>query len=142
MQIDANRCYNAYMNTIRKTNMATQPNRLTVALDDDTIELLKRLEKFTGLSPAQTVAKLMPAHLEDLWNYLGWLESLPEGPSKRRSLGVNLMQSFGPRSLTEDIKRIDPAYQTEGEKFAEAETQPWSNRDGNNVLHPVANDNG
>lgn len=104
--------------------MATQTNRLTVALDNDTIELLKRLEKFTGYSPAQTVAKLFPSHLEDLWNYVTWLESLPEEHSKLRSLGVRLLASYGPTTLTEDIKRIDPAYQTEGEKFEAAVTAP------------------
>lgn len=98
--------------------MATQTNRLTVSLDDDSLALLRRLEAFTGLSPAQTIAKIFPAHLEELWSYLTWLESLPEGPSKLRSLGVNLLHSYGPTSLIQDIKRIDPAYETEAEKFS------------------------
>lgn len=98
--------------------MATQPNRLTLALDEDTITLLKRLEAFTGLSPAQTIAKIIPSHLQELWDYLTWLEQLPDGPSKRRSLGLNLIQNYGPNSLTEDIQQIDPTYQTDGEKFA------------------------
>lgn len=97
--------------------MATQPNRLTVALDEDSMQLLKRLEGITGSSPAQTFGKLWPSHLEDLWNYLSWLEQLPEGPSQRRSLGLNLLQSYGPETLTQGIKRLDPTYQTEGEKL-------------------------
>lgn len=100
--------------------MATQPNRLSLTLDEDSIALLKRLEKFTGLSPAQTLTKIWPAHLRELWEYLTWLEQLPEGPSKRRSLGLNLIQNYGPDSLINDIKRIDPTYQFESEKFEQS----------------------
>lgn len=87
-------------------------------LDEDSLELLKRLETFTGMSPAQTVGKLFPAHLEELWRYLEWLEQLPERPSKARNLGRYLLQSYGPVSLIADIKRLDPAFQTESEKVA------------------------
>lgn len=95
-----------------------QPNRLTVTLDEDTIELLERLKKFTGMSPAQTVQKLIPSHLEELWVYLGWLEGLPEGPSKLRSLGTHLIHSYGPSSLIEDIKKIDPSFLTPNEQLS------------------------
>lgn len=116
-QIDANmHLYLSPINPIGKT-MATQPNRLTLALDEDTIALLKSLEAFTGLSPAQTIAKLLPSHLPELWEYLTWLEQLPEGPSKRRSLGLNLIQNYGPDDLIDGIKRIDPTFVTEGEKL-------------------------
>lgn len=98
--------------------MATQPNRLTVSMDDDSMALLRTLEKHTGLSPAQTLVKLWPSHLDDLWTYSTWLDQLPAGPSQRRSLGLNLLQSYGPETLREGIRRIDPSYQTEGEKFA------------------------
>lgn len=107
--------------------MATQPNRLTLALDEDTIALLKRLEAYTGLSPAQTIAKLIPSHLQELWDYLTWLEQLPVGPSKRRSLGLNLIQNYGPDDLIDGIKRLDPTYQTEGEKFASSLTDTPTN---------------
>lgn len=103
--------------------MATQPNRLTLALDEDTIALLKRLEALTGLSPAQTIAKLIPAHLHELWEYLTWLEHLPEGPSKRRSLGLKLLQSYGPDDLIEGIKKLDPGYQTDADEFAKSITK-------------------
>lgn len=103
--------------------MATQPNRLTLALDEDTIALLKRLEPLTGLSPAQTIAKLTSAHLHELWEYLTWLEHLPEGPSKQRSLGLNLIQSYGPDDLIDGIKKLDPTFQTDGEKFAKSVTK-------------------
>jgi hypothetical protein len=98
--------------------MANKTHRFTIALDDDSNNLLRELEKFTGLSPSQTVAKLFPSHLEELWAYLTWLEQLPNGPSRVRSLGCALLQSYGPSSLVEDIKRLDPTYQTEAEKLA------------------------
>ena len=87
-------------------------------LDEDSLELLKRLETFTGMSPAQTVGKLFPAHLEELWQYLEWLEQLPERPSKARNLGRYLLQNYGPASLAADIKRLDPTFQAESEKVA------------------------
>lgn len=99
--------------------MAGKNNRFTIALDDDTTELLKVLEGFTGSTPAQTVAKMFPAHLDELWEYRTWLEQL-EKPSRLYSLGCNLLQSYGPGSLIDDIKRLDPDYKTEGDKFAAA----------------------
>ncbi len=99
----------------------TKPiNRFTVTLDDDSMALLRALEKYTGLSPAQTLVKLWPSHLDDLWTYLTWLEQLPTGSSHRRSLGLNLLQSYGPGTLREGVKRIDPSYQTDGEKFVQS----------------------
>lgn len=97
--------------------MAPKTNRFTIALDEDSTQLLKMLEEFTGFTPAQTISKLFPSHLEELWTYLTWLKQLPEGPSRLRSLGCSLLQSYGPQSLIQDIKRLDPTYQTEGDKF-------------------------
>lgn len=98
--------------------MALKTHRFTVALDDDSVNLLKMLEEFTGFTPAQTISKLFPSHLHELWTYLTWLQELPEGPSRLRSIGCSLLQSYGPGSLIEDIKRLDPTYVTEGERFA------------------------
>ena len=97
--------------------MAPKTHRFTVALDDDSVNLLKALEEFTGFTPAQTIAKLFPSHLHELWAYLTWLQGLPEGPSRVRSIGLSLLASYGPGSLIEDIKRLDPTYQTPSEKF-------------------------
>lgn len=94
------------------------PVRITVTLPDDQAELFKRLEAHTGLSAAQTINKLIPAHLHELWEYLTWLEQLPTEPNRRRSMGVNLLQSYGPKNLIESIKEIDPAYLTEAERLA------------------------
>ena len=99
--------------------MSDRPNRLTVTLDEDSIELLKRLEKFTKMPPAATVATLFPAHLEELWEYLGWMEQLPEGPSQLRSRGMHLIHNYGPQTLLQRIAELDPTYKTEGQRFAE-----------------------
>lgn len=99
--------------------MATQPNRLTLALDEDSIALLRRIEALTGTTPPQTIAKLWPSHLPDLWEYVVWLEQLPQGPSRLRSLGRNMLQSYGPETLVQSIKNLDPTYVTEGEKFTQ-----------------------
>lgn len=99
--------------------MATQRKpRFMISLDDDSAELLTRLQTHTGLSPAQTMQKLLPAHLEELHTYLDWLEQLPDDSRMLKKLGPHLLQSYGPTTLIQDIKRLDPNYITEGEKFA------------------------
>lgn len=100
--------------------MPNPSNRLTVTLDEDSIDLLKRLQAFTKLTPAATVAILFPAHLEELWEYLTWMEQLPDGPSQLRSRGVHLLHSYGPQSLIEGIAQLDPTYKTEGQRFADS----------------------
>jgi hypothetical protein len=103
--------------------------RFMISLDDDSAELLTRLQKFTGLSPAQAIQKLLPSHLPELFDYLTWLEKLPKDGSAKSQLGPFLMHNYGPDTLTQAIKKLDPAHQTEGEKFAasvqaETITQP------------------
>lgn len=95
--------------------MVTQSNRITLPLDESSIGLLKRIEMLTGSTAPQTIVKLWPSHLADLWEYVTWLEQLPEGPSRLRSLGENMLQSYGPETLVQSIKRIDPNYKTEAE---------------------------
>ena len=105
----------------------TRSPRMTLSLDLDTMELLTRLQKFTGLSPAQTIQKLLPSHLTDLWGYLTWLEQLPKDGSKRAKLGPFLLPSYGPETLMEGVKQLDPTYVSEGEKFAKTLTTPTTN---------------
>lgn len=99
-------------------------NRVTLTLDDDTYELLQRLSKQTGMTPAAMLTKLIPAHLEELWAYLEWMEQLPEGANPRRHRGAYLIQSYGPKSLIADIKELDPSYKTAGERFVEGIREP------------------
>jgi hypothetical protein len=91
--------------------MVTQRKpRFMISLDDDSAELLTRLQEFTGLSPAQTVQKLFPSHLKELHSYLVWLEQLPKDASLRSKLGPHLLQSYGPETLMESVKQLDPTY--------------------------------
>ena len=111
--------YNHDTNHYMEKNLATSRKpRLTLSLDEDSLSLLTELETFTGLSPAQTIQKLFPAHLEELHEYLRWLKQVPEGSSIQRNLGKYLLHNYGPDSLITAIKRVDPTYQTEAEKFS------------------------
>lgn len=101
----------------------TRSPRLTLSLDLDTMELLTSLQAFTNLSPAQTIQKLLPSHLEELHAYLDWLKQLPKDNSLKSQIGPFLLQSSGPESLIDGIKKLDPTYQTEGDKFAKSLTQ-------------------
>lgn len=82
--------------------------RFMISLDDHTAELLAHLQKFTDLSPAQTIQKLLPSHLEELHAYLAYLEQLPAGWEKTRA--PFLIHSYGPGTLIEDIAKLDPDY--------------------------------
>lgn len=93
------------------------PTRITLTLSPDEAELFKRLQAFTGLSAAQSIAKLLPSHLNELWEYLTWLEQLPKEASRRRAVGVGLIQNYGPKDLIQSIKELDPTYLTEGERL-------------------------
>lgn len=101
----------------------TRSPRMTLSLDLDTMELLTRLQKFTGLSPAQAIQKLLPQHFGELCDYLEWLEGLdPKDGSVKSQLGPFLMHSIGPDTLPQAMKKLDPGYQTEGEQFAKSMT--------------------
>lgn len=92
--------------------------RVMLSISDDSMELLRRLETHTKLSPAQTIQYLFPAHLPELYAYLEWLEQLPEESSLQRDFGPFLIHNYGPEGLISAIKRVDPTYQTEADKFA------------------------
>ena len=105
----------------------TQTSRVTVTLDHEETELLKRLKEFTGLSPAQIIQHLLPSHVPDLWSYLEWLEQLPKDGSKKSKLGALLLHSYGPETLMESVKHLDPTYQFSGDKFAKSLTDTPAN---------------
>lgn len=89
--------------------MSPQPNRLTISLDADSMELLKGLQTFTGLSPAQTIQKIFPAHLPELHAYLSWLQQLPKDSSLKSTVGPHLLQSYGPESLIQGMEKLNKA---------------------------------
>lgn len=81
------------------------------------MELLKSLQAITKMSPAQIIQTIFPAHLHELYAYLAWLEQLPKDSSVASTMGPHLLRSFGPETLIQSIKRIDPTYQTPSEKL-------------------------
>jgi hypothetical protein len=91
--------------------MATQRKpRFMISLDEEDADVLTQLQDFTNLSPAQTIQKLFPSHLAELNIYLDWLKQLPKDNSLKSQLGPFLLQSYGPESLIEGIKKLDPDY--------------------------------
>lgn len=106
--------------------MATQRKpRFMISLNEEDAGILTALEKFTGLSPAQTIQKLFPAHLEELTTYLTWLETLDlKDGSFKSTMGPHLLRSYGPESLSAGIKKLDPGYVSDAEKFAKDLADP------------------
>lgn len=101
--------------------MPIHPNRFTVTMDADSMELLRRIEKITGMSPSAIVTKLFSSHLEELWVYVEWFEQLPDDAASKalQHRAKYLMQNYGPGTLIDDLKALDPTYQTPAEKLAE-----------------------
>lgn len=106
--------------------MANSPNRFTITTDADTMALLRRIEDISSMSPGAFGAKLLAAHLEELWAYVEWYDGLPndEGSKAIQHRAKHLPQNYGPGTLIDDIKQIDPSYKTAGEKFAEQVAAP------------------
>lgn len=96
---------------------ATRKTRFMISLDKYTEDLLNELQEYTNLSPAQTIQKLLPSHLEELHTYLAWLKQPTQVKSLKSQLGPFLLHSYGPESLIEGIKKLDPTYETEADKF-------------------------
>jgi len=91
--------------------MPSKKARVTLSLDDPEMELLTRLGKFTDLPAASIVNRIFVSRLHDLWEYLTWLEQQTD--SRKKSLGANLLISYGPDpDLVNGIRRIDPDYRT------------------------------
>lgn len=83
--------------------------RMTLSLDDQSMDLLENLQKFTGMSPAQTIQKIFPAHLYELHAYLSWLQNLPKDSSLKSTMGPHLLTSYGPESLIQGMAKLDKA---------------------------------
>lgn len=89
--------------------MSNQSSRITVTLDPEQTELLKSLQAFTGLSPAQTIQKIFPAHMQELHAYRDWLQNLPKNSSLKSTMGPHLLHSYGPESLIQGMAKLDKA---------------------------------
>lgn len=91
---------------------------ISVELDDDFVELLTALGKETGLSPSDIVRKLLPAHINELWEFRIYLDGLlHDSPQRERARYA--IHNYGPDTLIDAIKRLDPTYKTVGERFEE-----------------------
>lgn len=94
----------------------TTANTFTVVLDEDAAELIHRLHRLTGATTGEIIEKLLLAQLSDFWEYLTYLEQLPP-TGLRWERAVRLIHGYGPTTLVDDIKRIDPSYVTQAERL-------------------------
>jgi hypothetical protein len=84
---------------------------MRVEIDDEIEYLLESLSDFTGLSPSEIVTKLLTGHLGELFEYEALLESC-KGNHAMFQEAVNLLVSYGPDTLLQGIKRVQPGYLT------------------------------
>jgi hypothetical protein len=89
--------------------MPTDKQRIMVSLDEATYELLQNLNEMTGVPISTIIVKVLGGHLHELWEYHDWLKRQPKG-SRNRSLGVNLLQSYGPDALLDGVRRLDQGH--------------------------------
>lgn len=80
--------------------------------------LLARVQAQTGVSRVDLVGKLLASQLADLADYSAWLDNIPKDQAALRERGKLLIHCYGPGSLVEDIKAIDPHYRTSAEIMA------------------------
>ena len=107
--------------------------RINLTVDDDQYELVARISEQTGLSAAAIVETMFNAHLADLHEYADWMDQLPEGNNPLRERGAYLLHSFGPGTLVDDIKQVDPTYRTFTDRFIAGEyMRPNKNKNKNN----------
>jgi hypothetical protein len=103
--------------------MPTDKPRVMLTLDHDTHDLLQKLSKLTTVPIPTIIAKLLGGHLHDLWEYHDWLNKQGSG-TRNRALGANLLQSYGPESLMEGIRKIDPTYKFYADALNQRLTAP------------------
>lgn len=98
-------------------------NEFFVVMDDDSEELVRKLSSETGVSSDGIISRVFGASMPQLSEYLTWMLTLEKG-SDLHQKGKNLVISYGPESLVEGIKRLDPEYQTLTQLFVESIKQP------------------
>lgn len=91
-------------------------NRVNLSLDVETFQLLKEVSDQSGDSVAGIVSTMLEAHMQELSEYVIWMESLEPG-SRKHEFGKGFIKNYGPESLIEAIKQFDPTYKTKGEEF-------------------------
>lgn len=73
-------------------------NTIAITLDDDLVELFRRLTVHTGMTAPEVIRKLIPAHVADLWEVDRYLEQLPKS-SPLNDRARHLLNNYGPGSL-------------------------------------------
>lgn len=91
-------------------------NRVNLSLDAETFQLLKEVSDQSGDSVAGIVSQLLGAHMQELSEYVYWMESLKPG-SRKHEFGKGFIKNYGPESLIEAIEQFDPTYRTKGKEF-------------------------
>jgi hypothetical protein len=98
--------------------------KTTITLDYDTAELFHRLAVLSNLSIDTVGNRLFSGHLAEMHELEAFLETHPAGPGSLHERGLNLIQSYGPESITEGITRIAPAtYETLAARFEREMTE-------------------
>ena len=102
--------------------MPSTKQRVNLTLDDDTYEMLSCASKLTGVPVAGIVTRFLGAHMEELSEFMRWLEAQEE-ESRKHKFGKNFLISYGPETLIEAIRQIDPAWKFASELFEEGLTK-------------------
>jgi len=98
--------------------MSEERNRVNLSLDSGTLDILKEAANHSGVKVAGIVSRLLGAHMSELAEYLEWMDAQAKG-SRKHEYGKNLLVSYGPESLVEAIRQIDPTWKFKCEEFEE-----------------------
>lgn len=98
-------------------------NRVNLSLDAETYQLLKEVSDQSGDTVAGIVSTLLGSHMEELSEYVIWMESLKQG-SRKHDFGKGFIKNYGPEDLVQAIKQFDPTYITKGEEFVAGCSSP------------------
>ncbi len=93
--------------------------RVMATVHEETLASLQEASKKTGLSVSAIVKRALMGFTEELDEYLKWLDTHKPG-TRMRAYGENLLISYGPESLREGIRRLDPTYKFGDERFVES----------------------
>lgn len=91
----------------------SEKHRLTIQIDSAIYDLLTSLSEKTGLSISTLIRSALLFRLEDFYAFDEWIDTHEAG-SKTRLEAIESLKSPGPRSILQDIKRLDPCYKTAG----------------------------
>jgi hypothetical protein len=98
---------------------------MNINLDRDSAEMVAWLASETGLTPSAVVQRLMGSHLPELWELRTFLETCPKG-SQQYERAANLLISYGPESILEGLRQLDPDHVTLDAQFQQELHFPMS----------------